>query len=82
MCLPDKKPADHPGPSTAPSSTHKEIVHGRSDGIDIFGAEPSFSVGKSPPPNGVTASGGNFVAGGLGEGSPKVGSLYLILNLV
>ena len=78
--LPDKEPADHPGPSTSPSSTRPKIADGSGDGIDIFGAKPSFSVGTSSPPNGVTAPGGNFVAGGLGEGTPKVGSVFLILT--
>ncbi|PON94447.1 Serine/threonine protein kinase [Trema orientale] len=67
----EKEPADHPGPSIAPSGTRQEIMDGRANGIDIFGVEPSFSVRKSPALNGFTASGGNVVAGGLGEGTPK-----------
>ncbi|XP_062111165.1 uncharacterized protein LOC133822741 [Humulus lupulus] len=66
----DKEPADHPGPSTALSNIRQDSVDGSANGTDIFGAEPSFTVGKSPP-NGVATSCGNFVDGGLGEGSPK-----------
>ncbi|KAF4355765.1 hypothetical protein F8388_019164 [Cannabis sativa] len=66
----DKEAADHPGPSTALSNIRQESVDGRANGTDIFGAELSFTLGKSPP-NGVVTSGGNFVDGELGEGSPK-----------
>lgn len=67
----DQEPADHQGPSTAPSSSRQEIVDGRIGGNDVLVAEPSFSVGKSPPPNGVAASGGTLGTKGLGEGTPK-----------
>lgn len=69
----DKEPADHPVSSTALSKIRQETVDGSANGTDIFGAETSFTVGKSPL-NGVATSGGNFVDKGLGEGSPKVTS--------
>ncbi|KAF2317761.1 hypothetical protein GH714_041065 [Hevea brasiliensis] len=48
----------------------KETLDTRIDG-DIYVAEPSFSVGKSPPQNGTRASERTSGAVGLGEGTPK-----------
>ncbi|XP_059655531.1 uncharacterized protein LOC132302637 [Cornus florida] len=44
-----------------------EVLDGRSDAD----TEPSFSVGKSPPQNGISAFERTSSAKGLGEGTPK-----------
>lgn len=50
-----------------------EAPEAKNDGLDIFDAEPSFAVGKSPTQNGSAGSEKiPGTAGGLGEGSPKV----------
>ena len=54
-----------------------EVGDGRNDVVDDYVAEPSFSVGKSPPQNGVAAFEKISGAGGLGEGTPKVSPLSL-----
>ena len=69
----DKVPIDHSGSSKAALNSFQESVDGRGDSTNMFAAKPSFSKGKSPPPNGVAATGGSSSAGGLGEGTPKVG---------
>ncbi|XP_054824234.1 uncharacterized protein LOC129322160 [Prosopis cineraria] len=49
-----------------------EAADSKNDGVDVFEAETSFSVGKSPRENGNAASEKiPGVAGGLGEGTPK-----------
>ncbi|KAH7516551.1 hypothetical protein FEM48_Zijuj10G0147000 [Ziziphus jujuba var. spinosa] len=67
----EKRPADNPGQSTAALHYSPDNIDGRGDEIDKPVAEPSFSVGKSPPSNGVSASGQTFGARGLGDGTPK-----------
>lgn len=53
-----------------------EAPDAKNDGVDVFEAESSFPVGKSPPENGNAASTKiSGTAGGLGEGSPKVCSI-------
>lgn len=49
-----------------------ENADDKSEGVNVSVAEPLTFVEKSPPQNGVAASGGTFGAGGLGEGTPKV----------
>lgn len=53
-----------------------KAVDGKSDDVD--NVESSFSVGKSPPVNVNVGSEKVPVAGGLGEGTPKV-CLKLVL---
>ncbi|KAG8366596.1 hypothetical protein BUALT_Bualt17G0096300 [Buddleja alternifolia] len=49
-----------------------ENIDSRVEGTDIFVAEPSFSVGKSPSPSGRSAfERSTGTGGGLGEGTPK-----------
>lgn len=67
----DKEPAHDPDKSIAANNVVPEVGDGRNDGVDDYVAEPSFSVGKSPPQNGVAAFEKTSGAGGLGEGTPK-----------
>ncbi|XP_077241069.1 protein kinase superfamily protein [Tasmannia lanceolata] len=50
-----------------------ENRHGknRHDSTDVYVADSSFSLGKSPPQNGTAAIEKNPGAGGLGDGTPK-----------
>ncbi|KAI3453012.1 hypothetical protein Pfo_009675 [Paulownia fortunei] len=48
-----------------------ENIDIRVEGIDIYDAESSFSVGKSPAQNGLSAIERPNGTGGLGEGTPK-----------
>ena len=82
FCLSDKVPTDHFGSSKVALNSFQESVDGRGDSTNMFVAKPSFSVGKSPPPNGVATTGGNSGAGGLGEGTPKVGLFTAGIELV
>ncbi|KAJ6849312.1 serine/threonine-protein kinase prpf4B isoform X1 [Iris pallida] len=43
----------------------------RQDSSDVYVAEPSFTVGKSPMKNGTSSPDARAGVGGLGEGSPK-----------
>ncbi|KAL6538942.1 hypothetical protein OROMI_025268 [Orobanche minor] len=56
-----------------------EVISGKTDnrveGADIYVPESSFSVGKSPSQNGLSALQMPTVTGGLGGGSPKSESL-------
>lgn len=72
FCWLDKEPAHDPDQSVAVNDVTTDTGDGRSDGFDIYIAEPSFSVGKSPPQNGHADLEKTSIAGGLGEGSPKV----------
>ncbi|KAG7940797.1 hypothetical protein I3843_16G004500 [Carya illinoinensis] len=67
----DKEPAHDSDQSIAANDVITDAGDGRSDGFDIYVAEPSFSVGKSPPQNGHADLEKTSSAGGLGEGSPK-----------
>ncbi|KAJ7943183.1 Protein kinase-like protein [Quillaja saponaria] len=60
----DKEPDDVPG-------TIPEVLVRISDGVAVYVADTSFSVGKSPSKNGNAVSERISVAGGLGEGTPK-----------
>ncbi|KAI8032415.1 hypothetical protein LOK49_LG01G02502 [Camellia lanceoleosa] len=53
-------------PATAP-----ETLDVRHEGVGSSVADPSFSMGKSPPQNGIYAFDKTSGAGGLGEGTPK-----------
>ncbi|KAI7997895.1 hypothetical protein LOK49_LG10G00689 [Camellia lanceoleosa] len=53
-------------PATAP-----ETLDVRREGVGTSVADPSFSMGKSPPQNGIYAFDKTSGAGGLGEGTPK-----------
>uniref|UniRef100_A0A2C9VQ34 non-specific serine/threonine protein kinase n=1 Tax=Manihot esculenta TaxID=3983 RepID=A0A2C9VQ34_MANES len=66
----DVEPAQSPIQSLLASNVAPETLDTRID-IDIYVAEPSFSVGKLPPQNGAEASERCSVAVGLGEGTPK-----------
>ncbi|CAA3006103.1 serine threonine- kinase prpf4B [Olea europaea subsp. europaea] len=48
-----------------------ENVDGTAEGADVYVAEPSFSVGKSPSQKGLSALERSTGTGGLGEGTPK-----------
>lgn len=76
FCWLDKEPAHDPDQSVAATDVVPEVGDGRSDVLDVYVTEPSFSVGKSPP-NGVAGLEKTIGAGGLGEGSPKVSSFSL-----
>lgn len=56
---------------TAPAVHIVPEVDGRKEVADDLIVEPSFSVGKSPQPNGLSARHKPSDAGGLGAGSPK-----------
>ncbi|XP_057988262.1 uncharacterized protein LOC110667441 isoform X2 [Hevea brasiliensis] len=66
----DVEPAQLRVQSLPASNFVPETLDTRIDG-DIYVAEPSFSVGKSPPQNGTRASERTSGAVGLGEGTPK-----------
>lgn len=55
---------------TAPSVTPKTLAVRKEDGGSDVG-DPSFIVSKSPPQDGISASGRISGAGGLGGGTPK-----------
>ncbi|KAL7196578.1 hypothetical protein ACSBR1_036564 [Camellia fascicularis] len=57
-------------PATAP-----ETLDVRHEGVGTSVADPSFSIGKSPPQNGIYAFDKTSGAGGLGEGTPKACSV-------
>ncbi|CAI9785362.1 unnamed protein product [Fraxinus pennsylvanica] len=48
-----------------------ENVDGQAESADVYIADPSFSVGKSPSQNGLSALERPTGIGGLGEGTPK-----------
>ena len=73
FCFSNKVPTDHSGSLKATLNYFQESVDGRGDSTNMFVAKTSFSAGKSPPPNGVAATSESSDAGGLGEGTPKVG---------
>lgn len=50
----------------------------RVEGADVYVPEPSFSLGKSPSQNGLSASQVPIGTGGLGEGTPKVLQFQLL----
>lgn len=57
-------------------------VHGSiAVGVDSSVAESSFSIGKSPLRNGITATDGSSGERGLGEGTPKVCPSILLFCL-
>ncbi|KAK3008723.1 hypothetical protein RJ639_013126 [Escallonia herrerae] len=62
-----KENAEQPSQSV-PVANVQEDLHGRSGSADIYHVTTPFSVGKSPPPDGISAF---KKAGGLGEGTPK-----------
>ncbi|KAA8532722.1 hypothetical protein F0562_032755 [Nyssa sinensis] len=67
----DKKHMEQPSDQIGAVNVVPEVLDGRSEGADIYVAEPSFSVGKPPPQNGISAFERTSGAGGLGEGTPK-----------
>lgn len=69
---PDKGSVEHSSETVNAETVVPEIPDGRTDGTDTYVADSSFSVGKSPPQNGISASERASGAGGLGEGTPKV----------
>lgn len=76
VCWLDEEPAHDPDKSIAAADVVPEVGDGKSDELDVYVTEPSFSVGKSPS-NGVAALEKTVSAGGLGEGTPKVSSFSL-----
>ncbi|THF98460.1 hypothetical protein TEA_006723 [Camellia sinensis var. sinensis] len=48
-----------------------KTLDGRNESVDTCVAGSAFTVGKSPPQNGISAFERNSGAGGLGEGTPK-----------
>ncbi|GFS44349.1 protein kinase superfamily protein [Actinidia rufa] len=48
-----------------------ETLGGKSEDVDTSVLDPSFTLGKSPPQNGINVLERTFAAGGLGEGTPK-----------
>lgn len=78
LCGADKELIEGPGNSAVTDNVAPETLDGRTDGADVYVAETSFSVGKSPSQNGIqVASERTSGAAGLGEGSPKVCSFCL-----
>ncbi|XP_011008115.1 PREDICTED: serine/threonine-protein kinase prpf4B isoform X3 [Populus euphratica] len=68
----DKEPLEGPVNSAATDNVAPETLDARTDGADVYVAETSFSVGKSPSHNGrQVTSERTSGAAGLGEGSPK-----------
>ncbi|KAI8000722.1 ARM REPEAT PROTEIN INTERACTING WITH ABF2 [Camellia lanceoleosa] len=53
-----------------------KTLDGRNESVDTCVAGSAFTVGKSPPQNGISAFEGNSGAGGLGEGTPKVSNAF------
>lgn len=78
----DKKPTEHCSQSTDVNNKLRDDSNGRSDGVNVYLVDQSFSVKKSPPQNGVTASDKTSVPRGLGDGSPKVCSFSPIYYFV
>lgn len=74
---PDKESVEQPSETIVAETMVPEVPDGKNDGTDTYDADPSFSVGKSPPQNGLSASERASGAGGLGEGTPKVCLLSL-----
>lgn len=72
VCAADKEPTKGYGQSAPTTNVAPETLGSRVDGVDVYVAETSFSVGKSSPQNGIQASERSSGAAGLGEGSPKV----------
>ncbi|KAM7484541.1 hypothetical protein LguiA_000550 [Lonicera macranthoides] len=60
-----------PFPHVAAANIIPETIHDQNDDQEIYIAETSFSVGKSPPLNGLSAFEKSSGTGGLGEGTPK-----------
>lgn len=67
----DKESVEQPSETIVAETMVPEVPDGKNDGTDTYDADPSFSVGKSPPQNGLSASERTSGAGGLGEGTPK-----------
>ncbi|XP_059649397.1 uncharacterized protein LOC132295237 [Cornus florida] len=67
----DKKLVELPSNPVGAVNVVPEVLDGLGDGADTNFADPSFSVGKTPSQNGVSASEKTSGAGGLGEGTPK-----------
>lgn len=63
---------------TAPAVNIIPEVDGQKEVGDDLVVEPSFSVGKSPQPNGLSATHKPSDAGGLGAGSPKVSVIFCV----
>ncbi|XP_030552075.1 serine/threonine-protein kinase prpf4B isoform X2 [Rhodamnia argentea] len=54
-----------------PKKSTAEVPGSIAEGGDLYVAEPSFSIGKSPIRNGITANDRSSGERGLGEGTPK-----------
>lgn len=70
-------PIEGSGQSSSAGNFALETHDGRTDGADVY----IFSVGKSPLPNGIQATGRTSGAAGLGEGSPKVCSFVPLCHI-
>lgn len=60
------------------NKVNNEELENRDDSRNVFDVGPSFSVGKSPVQNGDLADMKMNNVGGLGEGTPKVGSCVAV----
>ncbi|XP_077236138.1 uncharacterized protein LOC143877796 [Tasmannia lanceolata] len=71
----DDKPGDQFSPPKVAFNPVSQVplqgLENRHDSTDVYVADSSFSVGKSPPQNGTAAIEKNPGAGGLGDGTPK-----------
>ena len=72
LLFPDKESVEQPSGTVVSETVIPGVAEGKNDGTDAYDADPSFSVRKSPPQNGVPVSEKASGAGGLGEGTPKV----------
>lgn len=67
-----KEQIEQPSETVPSVSVVPEATDGQNEGPDDYVAEPSFSVGKCPPLNGVATFEKPSDTGGLGAGTPKV----------
>ncbi|XAR72372.1 Non-specific serine/threonine protein kinase [Bertholletia excelsa] len=66
-----KEHAKQSSQEVATVSVAPESLDARNEGLDASVPDPLFTVGKSPPENGMSALERAAGAGGLGEGTPK-----------
>ncbi|PSR91180.1 Serine/threonine-protein kinase [Actinidia chinensis var. chinensis] len=67
----DKDHVERTSRQAANINIASETLGGKSEDVDTSVVDPSFTLGKSPPQNGINAFERTSGAGGLGEGTPK-----------
>ncbi|GFZ16123.1 protein kinase superfamily protein [Actinidia rufa] len=67
----DKDYVERTSQQAATINIASETLGGKSEDVDTSVVDPSFTLGKSPPQNGINAFERTSGAGGLGEGTPK-----------